>query len=84
MKFKSSHLVIRHAPGKNMAKISKSYSLTRSPLPQGHGMSVKCEERIDEYTIQVWLLFHHPNFKYCTLFKSGTEFRTDRERETDR
>ena len=45
-------------------------------------MSVKCEEPIDELTVKVWLLYHHPNFKYCTLFVSGTELRTDRQ--TDR
>ena len=45
-------------------------------------MSVKCEEPIDELTVQVWLLYHHQNFKYCTLFLSGTELRTDRR--TDR
>ena len=45
-------------------------------------MSVKCEEPIDEPTVQVWLLYHQPNFKYCTLFVSGTELRTDRQ--TDR
>ena len=52
----------------------------------GHVMSVKCEEPIDELTVQVWLLYHHPNFKYCTLFVSGTELRTDRltDRQTDR
>ena len=41
-------------------------------------MLVKCEEPIDELTVQVWLLYDHPNFKYCTLFVSGTELRTDR------
>ena len=45
--------------------------------PQGHVMSVKCEELIDELTFQVWLLYHHPNFKYFTLFVRGTELRTD-------
>ena len=40
-------------------------------------MSVKCEEPIDELTVQVWLLYHHPNFKYGILFVSGTELRTD-------
>ena len=40
-------------------------------------MSVKCEEPIDELTVQVWLLYDHPNFKYFTLFVSGTELRTD-------
>ena len=41
-------------------------------------MSVKCEEPIDELTVQVQLLYHHANFKYCTLFVSGTELRTDK------
>ena len=59
--------------GKNLFE---SYILT-PPHPQGHVMSVKCEEPIDEFTVQVWLLYHHPNFKYCTLFVSGTELRTD-------
>ena len=68
-----------------MAKISKSYILT-PPHPQGHGMSVKCEEPIDEVTVQVWLLYHHPNFNYWTLFVSGMELRTDGQtnRETDK
>ena len=41
-------------------------------------MSVKCEQPLDELTVQVWLLYGHPNFKYCTLFISGTELRTDK------
>ena len=47
--------------------------------PQGHVISVKCEEPklVDELTNQVWLLYHHPNFKYFTLFVNGTEVRTD-------
>ena len=42
-------------------------------------MSVKCEEPIDDLTVQVWLLYHHLNFKYCTLIVSGTELQTDRQ-----
>ena len=66
-----------------MAKISKSYILT---LPQGYVMSVKCEQPLDELTVQVWLRYDNPNFKYCTLFISGTELRTDRQMDgrTDR
>ena len=48
------------------------------PHPLGHEMSVKCEEPLDELTVQVWLLYLHPNFNYWTLFISGTELRTDR------
>ena len=62
-------------------KISKSYILTPSH-PQGHVMSVKCEQPLDELTVQVWLLYDNPNFKYCTLLISGTELRTDGQ--TDR
>ena len=80
------HVLVKHRcprwqQNPNMAKISKSYILTL-PHPQGHVMSVRWEEPIDELTIQVWLLYHHPHFKYCTLYVSGTELRTDRR--TDR
>ena len=68
----------RQQQSQNMAKISKSYILT-PPHPQGHEMSQRCEEPIDELTVQVWLLYHHPYFKYCTLFVSGTELRTDKQ-----
>ena len=57
--------------GGNKVKIwhksfNKSYILT-PPHPEGHVISVKCEGPIDELTVQVWLLYHHPNYKYCTL-----------------
>ena len=68
----------RRQQSQNMAKISKSYILTPPP-PQGHGMSVKCEKPLDELTVQVWLLYLHPNFDYWTLFVSATELRTDRQ-----
>ena len=61
-----------------MVKIAKSYILTPTH-PQGYVMSVKCEQPLDELTVQVWLLYDHPNFKYCTLFLSGTELRTNRQ-----
>ena len=75
------HMFVKHGhpqwqQSQNMAKISKSYILT-PPTPWGHVMSEKCEEPIDELTVQVWLLYHPPNFKYCTPFASGTELWTD-------
>ena len=67
------HVFVKHGcprwlQSRNMAKISKSYILT-PPHLQRRVMSVKCEEPIDELTVQVWLyiLYHHPNFKYFTL-----------------
>ena len=61
-----------------MAKISKSYILTL-PHRQGHVMSVKCKQPLDELTVQVWLLFYHSNFKYCTSYVSRMDLRTDRQ-----
>ena len=68
-----------------MAKIFKSYILNLSH-PQGHVMSVKCEQPLDELTVQVWLQYDHQNFKYCTLNVSGTELQTDKrmDKRTDR
>ena len=73
--------IVRWQQSQTMAKISKSYILT-PPHPQGYEMSVKCQQPLDELTIQVWLLYDHPNFKYWTLFISGTELRI--EKQTDR
>ena len=75
------HVFVKHGcprrqQSQTMAKISESYILTPHH-PQGHVMSVKCEQPLDELTVQVCLLYDHPNFKYCTLFISGTELRTD-------
>ena len=41
--------------GKNLIKV-----LHFDPIrPQGHGMSVKCEQPLDELTVQIWLLYDH-------------------------
>ena len=59
----------------NMAKILHFDPNT----PHGHVMSVKCEEPIDELTIQVWLLYDHPNLHFgCTCTWDGImDRRTD-------
>ena len=48
-------------------------------------MSVQCEKLLDELTVQVWFLYDQQNLKYCTLYVSGTELRTDKRtnRQTD-
>ena len=88
--FWNRHVFVKHGcprrqQSQTMAKLSKSYILTLR-YPQGELMSVKCEQPLDELTVQVWLLYDHPNFQYCTLFISGTELRTDRrtDKQTDR
>ena len=59
-------------------KISWSQILT-PPHRQGHAMSVKGEQPLDELTVQVWLLYDHPNFKYCKCKWGGImDGRTDR------
>ena len=42
----------RWQQSQNMEKISKSNILTQ-PHPQGHVMSLKCEEPIDEATVRL-------------------------------
>ena len=75
------HVFVKHGypwrqQSHNMAKISKSYILTL-PHPQGRGMAVKCEEPIDEPTVPVWLLYHHPKL---SIFWDGiTDKQTDRQ-----
>ena len=80
---KTRHVFVKHGcPGGNKVKIwQKSYILT-PPQPQGHGMSGKCEEPIDEPTVQVWLLYHHQNFLYCTCTLYHNYQQTDKQ--TDR
>ena len=55
---KTRHVFVKHGCPRRqqspiMAKISKSYILT-PPDPQGRVMSVKCEQPLDELTVQVW------------------------------
>ena len=41
---------------------------------------MKCEQPLDELTVQVWLLYDHPNLKYCAFCKRDgiTHRRTDK------
>ena len=58
------------APVSNKVKYGKNLLvLNFDPIhPKGHEMSVKCEQSLDELTVKVRILYHHPNLKYCTLF----------------
>ena len=76
---KTKHVFVKHGCPRRQQSLNMaiSQSPTFWPRPTPRGMSVKCEEPKDELTVQVWLLYDHPNFKYCTLFVSGTELRTN-------
>ena len=56
------------APNGNKVKIWQNLEVPHfDPAPpQGHMMSGECEQPLDELTVQVWLLYDHPNFKYWT------------------
>ena len=61
----------RMPPAPSKSKYGKNlYVLHFDPAPPPGAcdvMSVKCKEPVDELTVQVWLLYHQPYFKYCTL-----------------
>ena len=45
-----------------------------------HLMLLKCEEPLDELTVQVWLLYVYPNLKYGTLYVNRTKLPTEKKR----
>ena len=53
----------RRQQSQNIAKISIKSKFLTPPHTQEHEMSVKCDQSLDERTVQVWLLYHHPNLK---------------------
>ena len=57
-----------------MAKLSKSDILT--PTPRAHDAG-EVWTTLRWLTVQVWLLYDHPNFKYCTFFVHGMELQTN-------
>ena len=59
----------KDAPCGNKVKIWQSQhksNIFTPPQPKGCVMSVKCacEQLLDELPVKVWLLYHHPYFKY--------------------
>ena len=37
------------------------------PHPQGHVISVKCKQSVDELMVQIWLMYPDLSLQYCTL-----------------
>ena len=68
----------KHKIGRTLRSYFLSKVLHFGPAPPPGACDVsEVWETLDELAVQVWLLYDHPNFKYCTLFISGTELRTD-------
>ena len=65
------------APGGNKVKIWPR------PNPQGHGMSVKCEELLNELTVQALLLYHNKTL-IIGLCKRGGITDRQMDRQTNR
>ena len=66
-------MFVKHGcPCSNKVKIWQNLQVPHFDPAQGHLMSRKCEKLSDELTVQVWLLYHHPNFN-----KGGMRFHTD-------
>ena len=63
----------------NKVKIWQSFKVQHfdHASPTGACDGRKCQEPLDELSVQVPLLYHHQNFTGCTLRVSGTELRTD-------
>ena len=66
------HVFVKHGcpqlqQSPNIAKISKSYILTPSAPPPGAWDVSEVWGTNRWITVKVWLLYHHLNFKYCTL-----------------
>ena len=74
-----------NAPGRNKVKIrQKSLSPTFWPHPTPRGRWCQCEQLLDELTVQVWLLNHHPNFNWerdVSKMELQTEGQTNRQIE---
>ena len=66
-------------PGSIKVKIRKNLS-TSYILTQGHVMSIKRDQTFHELPVIVWLLYHHPNFKYCTLYAGERNYGHTDER----
>ena len=72
----------RMPPAATKSKYGKNLQVLHfDPIPsQGHGMPVKCEQPFHELTVQVWLLYDHPNFKYLHFIYVGQNYvQTDRK-----
>ena len=75
------HVFVKHGcpPAATESNYGKNLQvLYFDPTPSPGVLDVsECAEPIDELTVQVWILYYHSNFKFCTV--SGTELRPGRQ-----
>ena len=56
--------------------LAKSQSPTFDSAPsQGHVMSVKCEQPLDELTVQIWLLYDPQTLNIANYIEAGWNYR---------
>ena len=46
------------------SEYGKNLYIFTLPHPKGYKMSVNYEQPLDKLTVQVWLLYDHPNFQH--------------------
>ena len=74
------YVLVKHGcPGSNKVKIWQTYVSPTFWHPGEHGMSVKCEDPIDEPTVQVCYLSSTIGKLKILHFVRGTELPTDRQ-----
>ena len=69
----------RRQQSPNMAHITVLFFFYPAPPPGACDISEVYRQPLDELVVQVWLLYGHANFKYCTSYVSGTKLRTGDE-----
>ena len=76
----------RTPPAATKSKYGKIFRHTFWPRPTPrciHVMSLKCEQPLDEITVQYWSLHRRLNFQYCTIFINWTELVLRADKWTD-
>ena len=74
------HVVVKHGCPRRQNTCSQnlekflSPTFLSPPYPKGNVISVKCELSLDEFIVQFWLLYDHPNFKNRCLWNTNAPF----------
>ena len=73
-------MFVKHGcPWRQQSQYRAKSNIFTPPQLQGHVMSEKCEQPLGELAFQVWLLYHHQNLEYCTVYVNRAELQADRQ-----